>query len=351
MSSTRLQRASDNVDTVDNEKLAKKSERLSNGEPDQKPIAKNGPGHGNGVHLQRVIHQEVQREVVAKPQEPERAPLEKPKQIETATDRAPLQKTNPITEVAAVNTSNRGSDQPPVESVKQNETSRPPRSILTLRANRPAQPSQPSPPIKSAPAKDLSPEQPLITSGTKVKVSFVVSHDSVYVIPLKHSAEYFSILNEVNDYAKSQQPITDVYKGLYAAGPLKSGTYARVIVLNEQGNKAGVAFIDYGNVTELDKSVLRPLSDELIVKNRYSRKIQIKDITDDFDCPEFVAFLQKMKGDKMLFELHYDGEFDQKTPCQLIGEEGKTLRQMFIADLNPPVEKSNNEVKVCLAKL
>lgn len=345
MTSTRLPRASDNVDTVDNEKkLPKRSERLSSGEqlerkrePDQKPIAQNG--HGSGGPLQRVIQQEVRRKAAVACQVREREPLEKAKQTEIATDRDPLQKTNPVTETATGG-SDRGSDQ---ASVKQNET-RAPRSIIAMRVNRPSQPNQP------APVQDPSPEQPLISSGTKVKISFVVNHDSVYVIPLKHCAEYFNILSEVNDYARNQQPLMTVQKGSYAAAPLKSGTYARVFVLKIEGNTASVAFIDYGNITELDKSALRPLSDELIVRKRYSRRIQLKDITDDFDRPEFLAFLAQMKSDKIAFEMHYDGEFDQKkTECQLLNEEGKMLRQMFIANLNPPVE--NSIAEVCSAKL
>lgn len=359
---SRLYRASDNVDTVDNQKLAKKTEELSHrklSEENREPIlekkiaqidAQIGAQIGApNVVIQRTIHQEIEREV---PNEPERVPLQKKVQItESTAERAPLQPKNQVTTSTdrtsdrnSDRDSDRGTDNGSVKSTKPNDT-KSLRSILCLKPNRSNLPT------KAGPVEKLVPEQPLISSGTKVFVTFVVDYNSVYVIPQKNMKDYSCIVNDVDSYAKKQQKFSgDVEKGGYAAAPLKSGTYARVIVLNAvDKNMVPVAFIDYGNISEVNKTELRPLSDELIVRNRYSRKVLLKDLTDEFNCPEFYAFLKQMKGDRILFELRYSGEFDQRTTeCQLINDKGKTVQQMFIAELNPPVEKAASEVKVCI---
>lgn len=189
----------------------------------------------------------------------------------------------------------------------------------------------PQPQTKTVPV-NLLPKHQIIASGTLVCIVHILKYDNLYVVDHSKLTEYQRLLHDVAAFGESARPLTSIVSDMYAAAPLEDGTFARAMILRvpAKNEPVLVAFVDHGYAQTVDASVLRQLSDELILRDRLPRKIQLADVPEQLDGETFLTFLKSLQDDQVELKLMYSGAYDLKTKCSLSdAASSKSLHEVF----------------------
>ena len=110
---------------------------------------------------------------------------------------------------------------------------------------------------------------PALTDGTKetVHVSYVASCSRFFVQLEKNIKDIEDMMTQICEYATSAPPMNKLFVGSICIAPYDvDNQWYRVKILNIQGDKVSVLYVDYGNEESVSRNQLREIRKDFVAK-------------------------------------------------------------------------------------
>ncbi|XP_012539479.1 uncharacterized protein LOC105838453 isoform X2 [Monomorium pharaonis] len=196
----------------------------------------------------------------------------------------------------------------------------------------------------------ISPSLFELKTGSKVCLTSYRNHFCMFARSLDDAAvEYYnSIMQSVARYAQTAPSLTELpTKEKIVIAPFEDGNNYRAIILKTQNDKAMIAYIDFGNVAEIDIKDLKEMPECLSLQQSCSGKIILKDIPRDIPSNQEVdLYLRELVGNEVSLICTFEGG-SAKDGVYLTTLTGESINDKINRLLIPGWKRENKSDNVC----